>query len=271
METSMASKPGDADSAGTLVLSAEFRSLAQRYLRAVAAHMDDAAANSALTAMDEQGGRLYSEAGKRCYTDFFDLSPPLERWQPPFEDWNPHHRERERVAYEGAWFSVLRTESQRFPNQLPGGENVGGLVYQIDFMDAEERQSLGTFSRPPSHWRHWAEACATLCEMLARRCEAYEGTGKTPVKGKSASLPKTRRGLQRLAETMTKDQPIIAAIREGKSYRQVARECKVGKTTVGRVAQAYGLTGHTTETVPLEGTLQENLSVRGKLVKRGNR
>jgi hypothetical protein len=166
--------PGDADSIGTRVLSADFRSLGQRYLRAVASHMDDAAANSALTGMDEQGGRLYSEAGKRCYTDFSDLSPCLERWQPPFESWNPHHRERERVAYEGAWFSVLRTEAQRFPNQLPGGENVGGLVYQIDFLDAEERQSLGTFSRPPSHWRQWAEACATLCEMLAKRCEVCE-------------------------------------------------------------------------------------------------
>ena len=77
-------------------------------------------------------------------------------------------------------------------------------------------------------------------------------------------LPKTRRGLQRLVETSTRDQPIIAAIKEGKSYRQVARECKVGKTTVERVAKAYGLTGHAPETVPREGTLQENLSVRGK-------
>jgi hypothetical protein len=166
--------PGDEDSIGTRVLSADFRSLAQRYLRAVASHMDDAAAHSALTAMDEQGGRLYSEAGKRSYTDFSDLSPPLERWQPPFEAWNPYHRERERAAYEEAWSSVLLTESQRFPSQLPGGENVGGLVYKIDLLDAEERQSLGTFSRPPSHWRQWAEACATLCEMLAKRCEACE-------------------------------------------------------------------------------------------------
>jgi hypothetical protein len=89
-------------------------------------------------------------------------------------------------------------------------------------------------------------------------------------KGTATTLPKTRRGFQHLAETTTKDLPIIAAIKEGKSYRQVAKECKVGKTTVERVAKAFGLTGHSPASVPLDGTLQENLSIRGKSRKRGS-
>jgi hypothetical protein len=123
------------------------------------------------------------------------------------------------------------------------------------------------------HLRQRAQTCADLCRVIAERMpeQAVLAGGvakpKTP-HGVSAKLPKTRRGFQRLAETTTQDQPIIAAIKEGKSYRQVASECKVGKTTVERVAKAYGLTGHAPQSVPLEGTLQENLSVRGNPGKR---
>jgi hypothetical protein len=101
-----------------------------------------------------------------------------------------------------------------------------------------------------------------FADAFAEDVAAIEEEGKPFAAG--AKLPKTRRGFLRLAETMTRDQPIIAALKEGKSYRQVARECGVGKTTVERVAKAYELTGHTPDTVPLEGTLQENLSIRGK-------
>lgn len=81
-------------------------------------------------------------------------------------------------------------------------------------------------------------------------------------------LPKTRRGLQRLLETNVKDQAIVAAIREGQSYRAVGKSLKVGKSTVARVAQSYGLTGHSPETVPVDGTLGENLSIRARSGKR---
>ena len=88
---------------------------------------------------------------------------------------------------------------------------------------------------------------------------------------KKVKLPKTRRGLMALAATTARDQRILADLQTGMSYRSVAKRNGVGHSTVGRIAQAYGLTGHTPETVPLEGTLQENLTIRGKPRKQGKR
>lgn len=81
--------------------------------------------------------------------------------------------------------------------------------------------------------------------------------------------PRTRRGLARLAEVSAKDQPIIAAIHAGDSYRAAAKRCGVSKSTVERVAREYELTGHKPDAVPLDGTLEENLSIRGRPRKRG--
>ncbi len=87
--------------------------------------------------------------------------------------------------------------------------------------------------------------------------------------GSKQKMPKTRRGLLRLAATTEKDQSILNAIDQGMTYRAIAEQCEVGKSTVGRVAKEYGRTGHSIEVVPLDGTLQENLSVRGKPRKHG--
>jgi hypothetical protein len=129
----------------------------------------------------------------------------------------------------------------------------------------------------PQEWRGYERELDDLILLLraeqSRVVDAYTGKVTAPkaLPGVvSVNMPKTRRGFQRLAETTTRDQPIIAALREGKSYREVARECKVGKTTVERVAKAYGLTGHSPDPVPLCGTLQENLSIRGTPRNRGS-
>lgn len=85
----------------------------------------------------------------------------------------------------------------------------------------------------------------------------------------SAGLPKTRRGMNRLVTTSVKDQRILAALREGKSYRAVAKEVDIGHSTVGRVAKEYGLTGHAPGAVPLGGTLEDKLTVRVRSGKKG--
>lgn len=119
--------------------------------------------------------------------------------------------------------------------------------------------------------REDAEAALQVVEAdLVSQGASVQSAGAGTRQG-SAKLPKTRRGLLRLAATTTKDHRIIAALRGGQSYRAVAKACGVGKTTVERVAQAYGLTGHTPDAVPLGGTLQENLTIRGKAGKHRGR
>lgn len=115
----------------------------------------------------------------------------------------------------------------------------------------------------PGPWEGVMARSKETREDVLRLCDLV-GVPEALPNGVQPNLPKTRRGFQRLAETTTRDQPILAALNSGKSYRTVARECGVGKSTVERVAKAYGLTGHAPEPVPLERTLQENLSIHGK-------
>ena len=98
--------------------------------------------------------------------------------------------------------------------------------------------------------------------MIEKAVVAALDAGKAERAGKGASVPKTRRGLAKFAQTTTKDITIVAAIKSGKTYREIVEELGVGLGTVSRVAKAYGLTGHALDVVPLSGTLEENLSVR---------
>lgn len=163
---------------------------------------------------------------------------------------------------EFGWFCLLTSpEIHGVTRQLVDGKCVletnGEKLSKLELAKLDPSQCASFTRLVPS--------LANASEMFARSmAKAFADPTNVRLPGVARNLPKTRRGFQRLAETTTRDQPIIAAIKEGKSYRRVARDCKVGKTTVGRVAKAYGLTGHAPETVPLDGTLQENLSIRGK-------
>lgn len=81
--------------------------------------------------------------------------------------------------------------------------------------------------------------------------------------------PQTRRGALKLAGASAKDHQVVALLKDGLSYRQAAARCNVGKTTVGRIAQAYDLTGHPPETVPVGGTLSDSLTIRERSRSRG--
>lgn len=115
-----------------------------------------------------------------------------------------------------------------------------------------------------------------LVDVLETRCAELSlarhtsGQWKWPELDRSPLIPKTRRGLQRLVSTSVKDDAIVAALSEGKSYRRIQRELGVSKSTVGRVARDRGMTGHTPEVVPDEGTLSEKLTIRVRSRRRGS-
>jgi DNA-binding NarL/FixJ family response regulator len=107
--------------------------------------------------------------------------------------------------------------------------------------------------------------------IIERAVAAGREAGKAERAGKDGKVPKTRRGLAKLSQTSVKDMPIIAAIKEGQSYRAVADQLNVSKSTVARIAVHYGLTGHAPDGVPLDGTLEENLTIREKSRKSGKK
>lgn len=107
----------------------------------------------------------------------------------------------------------------------------------------------------------WAERALAAC--------VSEPASPGPPSGPAAvKLPTSMRGVRRLLETSVKDDRIVELLNERRSYREIAEQLGCSKSTVGRVAKDRGLTGHAPERVPLEGTLEENLSIRGKPGKR---
>lgn len=121
------------------------------------------------------------------------------------------------------------------------------------------------------HLARVRQGVSAIDSFLPLDSDSHDRGKRTLPPGPLPKLLKTRRGLQKFAETTTRDTKIVAALREGKSYRTIQRECNVGKSTVGRVAEAYGLTGHSPDAVPLEGTLAENLRTRRRTRNPGAR
>jgi hypothetical protein len=163
------------------------------------------------------------------------------------------HKHRARKGHEN-WRAIFAIDEY-------GAEELLTVAQSPDLPPQELRDPVEAIVRTLTHWRDAVTMAASTLGPGVDRSTSEA----------SPKLPKTRRGMQRLAETATTDTRIVAALKEGKSYRKAARECGVSKTTVERVAKAYGLTGHAPESVPLEGTLEENLSVRGKPRKRGTK
>jgi len=82
-------------------------------------------------------------------------------------------------------------------------------------------------------------------------------------------LPKTERALRTMLSGSVRDQSVVAALQQGDSYRKIAKDLRIGRGTVGRIAQAKGFTGNAPDAVPLDGTLEENLTIRGRPRNRG--
>jgi len=110
----------------------------------------------------------------------------------------------------------------------------------------------------------------TQLDREAQAVLAAENKPSPPPPPSPPNPPKSRRGLQRLAATTDTDLKVIADLKSGMSYRDAAKRNAVSKSTVERIARAYDLTGHSPESVPLGGTLGENLNIHGRPRKSGN-
>ena len=146
------------------------------------------------------------------------------------------------------------------------------IEIHIDLQDARDlfiKLSLGV-SIAVVQLQGDVRALAKLCRRLDRACKEIRASLETSSgvsrieKSRMSRGPKTTRGLMKYAKITSLDIQIVQSVREGRSYREVAKEFGVSKSSVARVCQAHDLTGHRPDTVPLGGTLDENLRIRGK-------
>lgn len=155
------------------------------------------------------------------------------------------------------------------PGSTVNAGELATIILRIESACARVRLALGAGSAP------LIEPVAELCTLTDRAAEYRDrvqaGLGlprPTPTAAATPRTPKTRRGLLRLAATTDIDTKIIGAVRDGMSYRRAAETLGVSKSTVARVAKAYGMTGHAMDAVPPGGTLAENLNIRERPRKR---
>lgn len=169
--------------------------------------------------------------------------------------------------------AVLRDRLQELSASTPPGSSVNTIRMVgartkpvLDWSDAERRDlelARGELMQFAALNQNYAGAVGGT-NVVANAEAVTARSDNAP----TITLPKTRRGLQRFVQTTTKDQQVLAALNNGKSYREIENEVGVSKTTVGRIAEANGLTGHKPDAVPREGTLDERKGIRERPSKR---
>jgi hypothetical protein len=97
---------------------------------------------------------------------------------------------------------------------------------------------------------HIARDFLKEAEELVSECgsrKAKDAIQADSPKGKSC-LPKTKRGLARFLQNETKEPQVIALLHDNLSYREIEKKTGISRSTIGRIAQANNLTGHSPDT-----------------------